>query len=95
MHKPKFPSISSLRSKLAGSRRHTVAADFADGETPGTDCRLRVLPEGGGWQLLTGSADYDQDHRGYWGAGFLPLARTNLTELARDLIDQAKEHSSN
>jgi hypothetical protein len=74
-------------------RRSFTAADLSDlydaDATAGTDVRLRV--HGSHWQLLSGSADYDQDHRGHWGAGFLPYGRSNLADLARDLIEQAKD----
>lgn len=96
--KPLFPSIRALCSALVAEQRslrrsvhRAELVDCTDGETPGTDCRLRILPNGNGWQLLTGLSDYDQDHRGLWGASFLPYDRSNLTELARDLIEQCRE----
>jgi hypothetical protein len=60
-------------------------------EFSGTDCRLQV--QGGSWTLHTGSADYDQDHRGSWGCSSIPFACTwkEAREIARDLIDQVLE----
>jgi hypothetical protein len=91
----KFPSLTSLRSALVHEhtylRRSFSPSDLAgdDDATPGTDIRLRVF--GRNWQLLTGSSDYDTDHRGAWGASFLPYGRTNLLALARELLDDARE----
>lgn len=97
----KFPSIKAVRSALVSEynylRKGFSADELSDpyekDSTPGTDCRLRV--HGSNWQILIGSSDYDQDHRGAWGASFLPYNRSNLTELARDLLEQAKDmHAS-
>lgn len=92
----RFPSIAAVRTVLASEqrtlRRLMSRDELMDDEdsTPGTDCRLRVM-DNGNWQILTGSSDYDQDHRGFWGASFLPYDRANLTHLARELIDEAKD----
>lgn len=53
----------------------------------GTDCRLRW--HNGNWSLLTGSSDYDQDHRGYWGYSGIPYdcTRADSKEIARELIE--------
>lgn len=93
----RFPSVSALRSALCaewrGLRRTCSPSDLADpydsDATIGTDVRLQVTERG--WNTHSGSSDYDQDHRGAWGASFLPYARTNLTDLARELLDDARE----
>lgn len=67
----------------------------SDEEEAFMDVRLQVF---GGWQIHTGDSSYDQDHRGYWGSGYIrcvPDVR-NMTEeeadeLAEELIDMAKE----
>ncbi len=43
-----------------------------------------------------GDASYDQDHRGFWGAGVLSEAdgEAELAELASDLIEQALDHKA-
>jgi hypothetical protein len=46
--------------------------------------------EDGSWGIHTGDASYDLDHRGHWGASSLSR-RSNCTEVARDLIEQARE----
>lgn len=53
------------------------------------DVRLQVL-EDGRWSVRTGDASMDQDTRGYWGCSSMNL-RTNCEELAKELIDQARE----
>lgn len=60
-------------------------------DDPGGDIRLQVHD---GWQIHTGLSDYDQDHRGYWGASWVPrgCSRKMSREIARSLIEQADEH---
>ncbi len=52
------------------------------------DVRLQV--EGGGWALHVGDPAFDQDDRGWWGAGSMDL-HTDLQALAEDLLEQCKE----
>lgn len=97
--KYQFPSIASLRSALINEhktlRRLWSKSDLLDpcdkDQAPGTDLRLQV--NASGWYVHTGSSDYDQDHRGAWGASFLPYRRANLADIARDLIGQAKDQA--
>ena len=53
------------------------------------DCRLQV--HDGSWYFHTGSADYDQDHRGSWGAAFVPrgVTKSEARGIAKSLIDEA------
>ena len=94
--KTHLPSIASVRSALATKwrylRRNFSRSEFEEhGEDfAGTDVRLQVL-ENGKWALHSGPSDYDQDHRGYWGASFLSYDRQNLTDLARDLLDRVAD----
>ena len=94
----KFPSIASVRSALAAEKRSLrkfCSRDdllSEDGGPAFTDVRLQVY-EDGSWSIRTGSSDYDQDHRGHWGASSLSYDRENLRDLARDLLEQAKEHA--
>lgn len=57
------------------------------------DVRLQVLDDGT-WQLHYGDAQYDTDHRGYWGASIISVGmnRRDLNGVAQDLISQAQEH---
>jgi hypothetical protein len=90
-----FPTIPELVSDLKRRwqfiRRNWERKELKErGEDfAGTDVRLRVY--NGNWYVYTGSSDYDQDHRGAWGASCLSYDRQNLTDLARDLIEQAKD----
>lgn len=54
----------------------------------GTDVRLRVF--GSSWELLSGSSDYDQDHRGAWGSGFVG-SRASDDQLARTADELMRE----
>lgn len=94
-----FPSIASLRSALVNEqktlRRLCSKEDLCDlydrDQAPGADLRLQV--NASGWYVHTGPSDYDQDHRGAWGASFLPYGRANFRDIARDLIEQAKDQA--
>lgn len=54
----------------------------------GTDCRLQWHE--GYWQLHVGSADYDQDHRGYWACGSIPrgCSKKEAHDIASQLINE-------
>jgi len=85
----RFPSIKDVRREL------TLVNANVEGEC---DVRLQVY-EDGAWVIRSGLSDYDQDHHGFWGASCVPGVggrrmrprRFNATNVARDLIDQARE----
>lgn len=79
----RFPSIKAVAVELLTINRE------ADDEC---DVRLQVYPDGS-WAVRFGSSDYDQDHHGYWGASCVPGGRRRFMsrDVARDLIDQARE----
>jgi len=56
-----------------------------------TDVRLRLFE--GSWYVYHGPSDYDQDHRGHWGASIVARTDTirSLRATAEDLTDQALE----
>lgn len=56
------------------------------------DVRLQVY-DNGKWALRYGLSDYDQDHRGYWGASCVPGKGEpfNAQAIAADLIAQVNE----
>lgn len=62
-----------------------------DEDSASGDFRLQVNSDG--WQTHEGSADYDQDHRGHWGACSVPYGctRKEALDLARSLISEAQE----
>lgn len=82
----KFPSIANVARALRDVN------NFADDEC---DVRLQVW-EDGEWRVRFGDAQYDQDHRGFWGASSVPGGRKrfNSVDVARDLLDQAREHAA-
>ena len=92
----RFPSLRAVTSALVAEqkslRRLCSKEDLTDGESDfiGTDLRLQVK-ENGNWYTHSGPSDYDQDHRGFWGSSCLPYGRANLREIARDLLEQAKD----
>lgn len=84
----KFPRIDDVAAEL-----RKINANI-EGET---DVRLQVY-DNGHWAIRTGSSDYDQDHRGYWGASLLPgvvrgeMVRFSSIRTAKELLAQVKEH---
>ena len=83
----RFPSIAAVAARLRDISMNV------EGEC---DVRLQVYPDGE-WAVRWGDSQYDQDHRGYWGASSVPgvvrgtVKRFNSRDVARDLIDQAKD----
>jgi hypothetical protein len=62
-----------------------------------TDVRLQVRTwRGNDWGIRTGDSSYDQDHRGFWGAGRISPYDTDhcIGETANDLVDQALEQAA-
>lgn len=82
-----FPSIQKVAQALRAAHRDI---DWRDGEEPDCDVRLQVY-EDGAWALRVGPSDYDLDHRGFWGASCLPRGRFRSVDLARNLLDQARD----
>lgn len=86
-----YPSIRELRRLLVAEwelmRADYTREDLTEDDVAGIDVRLQV--HDGSWTFHAGDPQYDQDHRGAWGYGFLSWERQNLTNLARDLIDEA------
>lgn len=78
----KFPSIKDVAHDL-----RAINANI-EGE-----CSVRLQVYGNGqWIVRFGLPDYDQDHRGFWGCSEIPGSRRfNSREVARDLINQARE----
>lgn len=60
-----------------------------------TDVRLQVY-ENGKWVLRVGLSDYDQDHRGYWGASSVNTECTqeNIRSIAESLLEQAQDQKA-
>lgn len=66
--------------------------DIDEGDGPSIDVLLQVL-EDGTWALRTGDSQYDQDHRGFWGASSVAPDddEVALINTARDLFEQVLE----
>lgn len=65
--------------------------DITDDEgNVGTPVRLQIDD---GWYLHFGAPDYDIDHRGHWGAGWVPRGCTieEAQEIANDLVNEAAD----
>jgi len=89
----RFPSIKAAAQQLRNVNR-TVEVEATDrvADDEGCDVRLQVY-EDGSWAVRFGDSQYDQDHRGFWGAAGVPgnCRRFCSEDVARDLIEQAKE----
>ena len=83
----RFPSINDVAKEL-----RDINANVEDE----CDVRLQVYDDGA-WIVHSGLSDYDQDHRGFWGASNVPgvqggvVKRFSSTEVARDLLEQVKD----
>ena len=83
----KFPSIADVAKQLRLLNANVECE---------CEVRLQVYPDGR-WVVRWGDSGYDQDHRGYWGSGFIPgvvrgvVKRFNSRDLARYLIEECRE----
>lgn len=78
-----FPQTDDVAAVLSKIKR------IIDAEC---DVRLQVY-EDGTWAVRYGLSDYDQDHRGFWGAASISPddESDTLAWVASDLIDQAAD----
>ena len=83
----KLPSIKDVAGALIRAKRQIGSDDMFV-----LDVRLQVL-EDEDWVIHTGDAQYDTDHSGFWGAGYLTKC-SNCRDLARDLINEAAEQAA-
>lgn len=79
-----FPTIDEIAVALA----HIPAHVEHESEEPHIDVRLQVWDDGQ-WAIHTGDASYDQDHRGFWGAGC--VIADDTPETLRDLAEQLRD----
>lgn len=82
----KWPAVAHVAAALRKVNEYDCDAE------EGIDVRLQVYPDSE-WALRYGYSDYDQDHRGYWGASSVPGSRRRFhaLTLAKYLIEQAKD----
>lgn len=94
MSRLRFPRILDVALAL---RNVNNTARYDDPDEEGVDVRLQVYDDGS-WAVRWGSSDYDQDHRGHWGAASVPGNGRNFrsVDCARHLLDQARNsHADN
>lgn len=83
----KFPTVGVLADYL-DKLQVSMEREITDSGEDGLDVRLQVTDDA--WHVHTGDASYDSDHHGAWGASVL-LEDSNVTAVARELIDEAKD----
>lgn len=94
-----MPEIENVANYLRELQRHwtvepIVMSEDENEEQEGVELEVRLqVRESGSYALHTGDSQYDTDHRGYWGSGFL-TSGTDCEELARELIEEAAEHAA-
>lgn len=88
--KLKLPTADGVAEILKGERNWIVKHGQEE-----IDVRLQVY-EDGKWAIRAGCSDYDQDHRGYWGASSVFGTDTDeaLLSTAEELLDQAADHAA-
>jgi hypothetical protein len=89
----RFPSIKDVSSEIRGIVRYPELADPENEDHEGNwmDVRLQIWNDGS-WNIHTGDSQYDQDHRGFWGATSIPMiGRFDSRETAKELLEQARE----
>lgn len=90
---PKLTELASDLWAVVKDSRSYKPEDIADEEgNPSIDVRLQVYADGR-WALRTGDSSYDQDHRGYWGAGSVSpdMKKSDVRSLAKELIEEAAD----
>ncbi len=86
-----LPTIVALLQDVASD----CEPDEDSEETPSIDVRLQVSEDGSNWDVHSGDASFDTDHRGYWGASCVSSEEIDggrAEIIALDLIEQALEH---
>ena len=91
-----FPTVTELERalvpvKLEAKRLQAEAGDIDDTTELYIEVRLQVC-EDGGWQLHTGSAQFDDDHTGCWGHDHVG-PESDLREVADGLIEEAMDQA--
>lgn len=88
INESRLPSVSDIFQELKAIRNE-IEGDETD---EGIDVRLQVQ-DGGSWDVHSGDASYDTDHRGHWGASTVNAHDSDqeLRAIAQDLIDEVDE----
>lgn len=82
----KFPSIKAVSAVLRNVKLRQLDESWE------MKVRLQVY-EDGQWVVRTGDSSYDEDHRGWWGWGYVNI-ESNCRDLARDLLEQVKDEQA-
>lgn len=88
-----IPGIVELARVIRENRLY-IARTFGptwrdQAESGKIDVSIRLQVTESGWSVLSGDPQYDQDHRGHWGASSLEVEGDQT--LAEDLISQVEE----
>ena len=81
--------------EVAQALHAVVRTALSETHSRDIDVRLQVY-ENGEWAIRYGPSDYDQDHRGYWGAASVHYGMDVvwLEDVARHLIEQVEEQQA-
>ncbi len=89
---------SDLRVERAGLDAPEDTPEIDDSDDPAGSCdvRLQVSKWGSDWAIRVGDSQYDQDHRGDWGASSIRHDDSDdaIRSIAEDLVGQALESAA-
>lgn len=91
----RFPNINDVAGELRRINKQESGEPEHGEDDSWIEVRLQVYPDGQ-WAVRWGDSQYDQDHRGFWGASSVPgdNRRFDSKDIARDLIEQAREQKA-
>jgi hypothetical protein len=79
------PTVQEVKDAL-----WSIYLDLPD-EDEGIEVRLQYIP-GEGWEVHSGPPDYDLNHKGFWGSGWIEgSCMEYLEEVAQDLLAQVED----
>ena len=92
-----LPTLKQLTAELISQRDYLRAnfkeEDLADeeGENSGSDIRIQYVD--GNWRTWEGDNQYDTDHRGAWGYGFIGYNASvkELRDVARNMLVECRD----
>lgn len=84
-----WPSVDEIASDLELIKEQIPEKKPDDEETPSIEVRLQVM-EDSQWCLHTGSAQFDDDHNGFWGYHQLEK-NSDCAEIAESLLEDAQD----
>lgn len=87
--------------QLSAWMRNTFTEEELSGWTdsgyesePGIDVRIQWFDETGSYKLHTGDSQYDTDHSGNWGYGFIPYdcSINDADYIANELVENLEDN---